>query len=287
MVQIIISGLARGSVYSLIGLAYYIIYETTNLLNFAMGELVMVGAMVNFTIFTVAGIPFYISLPCAMMIAALLGALIERMAIRPLKTFTGAGYIMSTIGAGMIFKNIAILIWGGGEQYTNSMFGTNIIKIFGAGILPQEIANFVICIFVAVCLLVFLKKSLLGKGLRAVAFNKQAAGLMGINVKNMVVFAYMLSAALAALAGVLISPVTYASASMGTIGQKAFCAAIVGGLKNPTGILLGGLILGIVEFLFSAWAGAAMREASSFILIMLILAIKPTGLFSEKVVDKV
>ena len=285
--QTIISGLARGSIYSLIALGYYITYETTTTLNFALGEFLMLGAMIGFSAYVLWGLPFLASILIAILVMAVMGVLLERVAIRPLRSFAAVGWIMSTVGAGMVLKNFAILTWGGGEQFLPSVFGEGVIKIFGAGILPQEMFNFFTAMIAMALVLIFLKKSLLGKGLRAVALNKDAAGLMGINVQKMVALSFVLSSAMAALAGVLVAPVTYASPSMGTLlGLKAFCAAIIGGLRNPVGILFSGLLLGIVEFFF-AGLSASWREASSFLVIILILAIRPSGLFSKSVEEKV
>ncbi|MCL5046563.1 MAG: branched-chain amino acid ABC transporter permease [Actinobacteria bacterium] len=284
--QILVSGLAIGSIYALVAMGYYITFETTNILNFSQGEFLMMGSLIGFSLFVSTGLPFPAAILLAVVVLAVMGILLERLAIRPLKHFQAVGWIMSTVGVGIMLKNFAVLTWGGGERFFPSVFGDKVVRIAGVGILPQEAFNFVSAMLTMVVILVFLKKSLLGKALRAVAFNKDAAGLMGINVQRMVTLSFLLSSAMAGLGGILVAPVTYASPHMGTLlGLKAFAAAIIGGLRNPTGILFGGLLLGVVELIFASWS-ATWREASSFLLIILVLSLKPEGLFSRPSEEK-
>lgn len=284
--QILVSGLAIGSIYALVAMGYYITFETTNILNFSQGEFLMMGSLIGFSLFVSTGLPFPAAILLAVVVLAVMGILLERLAIRPLKHFQAVGWIMSTVGVGIMLKNFAVLTWGGGERFFPSVFGDKVVRIAGVGILPQEAFNFVSAMLAMVVILVFLKKSLLGKALRAVAFNKDAAGLMGINVQRMVTLSFLLSSAMAGLGGILVAPVTYASPHMGTLlGLKAFAAAIIGGLRNPTGILFGGLLLGVVELIFASWS-ATWREASSFLLIILVLSLKPEGLFSRPSEEK-
>ncbi len=217
----------------------------------------------------------------------MLGIAIFVAAVRPFAGKPGMSWVMSTIGFGIVLQNSAMAIWGSSSIAMPSPLGEGVIRIAGAGVRPQEILVIVVTLSVMAGLDYVLRKTKIGKAVRAVATNQQAASLMGINVGAIVVLAFVLSSGLAGLAGLLIAPITTASVFMGlSIALKAFSAAIVGGLSSPRGCIAGGILLGCLEALIGLWR-AEMREITLFLLIILVLMVKPEGLFGSKTMEKV
>ena len=296
--QAVASGLVYGSIYALIAQGYYVTFSTTETLNFAQGDFLMIGGMLAFTTFSVlglAGVPLVVALLVAVALIplalALMGVVVERVAVRPLRRAFSLGWILSTVGVAVILRQAAEVIWGREQKSVPSVFGSNALRLdagfFQFGILPQEIFILVVSLTTMALVLVFLKRSLLGKAMAAVAFNPAAAGLMGINVRFVVVLAYIISSVLAGIAGLLVAPVLFAHALMGVLpGLKAFSVAIIGGLGNPFGILLAGLLLGVIEFIVAIF-NASLRDAVTFLLLILILAWRPLGLFEHGSREKV
>jgi branched-chain amino acid transport system permease protein len=296
--QAVASGLVYGSIYALIAQGYYVTFSTTQTLNFAQGDFLMIGGMLAFTVFAalaLSGLPLVLSLVAALavipIVLALMGGLVERVAVRPLRQAFSLGWILSTVGVAVILRNLAEVIWGREPKPVPSVFGDTAIRVdlglFQFGILPQEAFILVASLAIIGAVLLFLKRSLLGKAMAAVALNPGAAGLMGINVRAMVVLAYVISSVLAGVAGLLVVPVLHAYSLMGVLpGLKAFAVAIIGGLGNPFGILIAGLLLGIIEFVVAIF-NASLRDAVTFFLLIVILAWRPLGLFEKTTGEKV
>jgi branched-chain amino acid transport system permease protein len=285
--QALVSGIALGSVYALIAQGYYVTFTTTETLNFAQGEFLMVGALTSFSLMVLAGVPFLVAIVAVVALMAVMGVVVERVAIRPLRQLLSVGWILSTVGVSVILRQWAEIYWGREQKRVPSIFGDTPLFIGGTGIFPQELFIIGASLVTMAVLLVFLKRSTFGKALQAVAFNPAVAGLMGINVRQMIVVAYVISSILAGIAGVLIAPVIFAHAEMGALlGLKAFAAAIIGGIENPVGILVVGLGLGIAEFIVAGY-NASFRDAVTFLLLILILAWRPQGLFQRVTAEKV
>lgn len=286
--QALVSGLSIGSIYALIAQGYYVTYVTTGALNFGQGEFLMVGALFGVTCYLTLGLPYAGALGGAIVLVGLMGWGLERAAIRPvLRHALSLSWVLSTVAVSIILKNAAVQIWGPEQIKFPSPFGDRVIRIGPAGIFPQEL--FIVFCAIGTVLLVqyFLKRAVLGKALMAVAHNRSAAAVMGINVQRMIVLAFVISSALAGLGGALIAPITFAWAYMGTVpGIKAFAAAIFGGLENPLGILLGGLVIGVLEQFFGI-VNSNLKEGITFLFILLILAVRPTGLMGKKEIEKV
>jgi branched-chain amino acid transport system permease protein len=286
--QALISGLSVGSIYALIAEGYYITYITTGALNFGQGEFLMVGALFGLTCYVTLGLPYAIAIVGAVVIVALMGAALERVAIRPvMRHALSLSWVLSTVAISIILKNAAVHLWGPEQITFPSPFGASVIRIGPAGIFPQELFIIAAAIGTVIAVQIFLRRAVLGKALMAVAFNRNAAAVMGINVKRMVVLAFVLSSALAGLGGILIAPITFAWAYMGTVpGIKAFAAAIFGGLENPIGILIGGLAIGLLEQVFGI-INSNIKEGITFLVVLVILAIRPSGLMGRKDITKV
>jgi branched-chain amino acid transport system permease protein len=285
--QAIVSGVALGSVYALIAQGYYVTFTTTETVNFAQGEFLMVGALTSYTLLVLNGVNILVALVVVVALMAIMGVVVERVAIRPLRQLLSVGWILSTVGVSVILRQFAEIYWGREQKRVPSIFGDTPIFIGGTGIFPQEIFIILASLLTMAALLFFLKRSTFGKALQAVAFNPAAAGLMGINVRQMVIVAYVISSILAGIAGMLVAPIIFAHAEMGALlGLKAFAAAIIGGIENPIGILVVGLGLGIAEFIAAA-INASFRDAATFLILILLLAWRPQGLFRRVTAEKV
>ena len=302
ILQAVFSGLALGSIYALVALGFNITHNTTKTLNFGQGEFLVAGAFVavsgvlllsgkgvtgsllpqDVTLWRYGG-----SLVISVIVLGLLGILLYYTAVRPFIGLPGLAWVMSTIGFGIIIQNTALAIWGPSPMVLPSPLGESVIRIGGAGVLPQEVLVLVSSIVVMLCLDTVMRKTKIGKAVHAVAQNQNAATLMGINVAAVIVLAFVVSSSLAGLAGLLIAPITTVSVFMGvTLALKAFSAAIVGGLSNARGCMLGGFLLGLIEALVGLWH-AELREISIFLLIIIVLVVKPEGLLGQRVSEKV
>ncbi len=302
ILQAIFSGLALGGIYALVALGFSITHTTTKTFNFGQGEFLAVGTLIGVSavlmlsgkditealqVTDVTLLRYGLGLLSSVLVLGVLGVLLYFTAVRPFVGMAGMAWVMSTIGFGIIIQNSALAIWGPTPIVLPSPLGDEVIRIAGAGIVPQEILVLVASIATMFCLDLVLRKTKLGKAVRAVAHNRHAATLMGINVTAIVILAFVVSSSLAGMAGMLIAPITTASVFMGlTIALKAFSAAIVGGLNNPRGCMLGGFLLGLLEALVGLWQ-AELREISIFILIIVVLVVKPEGLLGQRHVEKV
>lgn len=284
--QAVISGLVLGSVYALIAQGYYVTYITTNTLNFGQGDFLMLGAMIGLAAVG-SGLSWWVGLLAGVAVVAAAGVALEYAAIRPLRHSLSIGWILSTVAVSMMVRNFALLRWGRNPMAFPSPFGSQTIRLTErVGVLPHEL--FVVAgALVAIGLLfLFLRRTILGKALAAVAWNRDAASLVGINPRMMAVFAFALSSLLAGLGGVLVGPITQTSFTMGLgLGLRAFAAAIVGGLENPVGILAGGLLIGVVEQL-TASVASDWKDVAPFLLILAVLAVSPSGIFGLRVKEK-
>lgn len=284
--QAVISGLVLGSVYALVAQGYYVTYITTNTMNFGQGDFLMLGAMVGLAAIG-SGLPWWVGLLAAVLVVAAAGVGLEYTAIRPLRHSLSIGWILSTVAISMIVRNAALLKWGRNPMLFPSPFGSSPIRLTDRmGVLPHEIFVVVAALVTIGLLFLFLRRTILGKALAAVAWNRDAASLVGINPRAMAVFAFVLSSVLAGLGGVLVGPITQTSFTMGlSLGLRAFAAAIVGGLENPAGILVGGLLIGVVEQL-TATVQSDWKDLTPFLLILVVLAVSPSGIFGHRVREK-
>lgn len=302
ILQALASGLALGAIYGLIALGFNITYATTKTFNFGQGAFLVPGSLVGVSLLLLSvgkphwgnlspaemtGMAYFLATIASVVVVGLIGILLYYCAIKPFVGAGGLNWVLSTIGFGIILQNTALAIWGPASIAVPSPLGNEVYRIAGAGIRPQEILIAVVAISVMAALDYVIRKTRFGKALRAVAFNPQAASIVGINVEKIVILAFVISSALAGLAGILIAPITTASVFIGLgIALKAFSAAIVGGLTNPRGCMLGGFLLGLIEALVGLWR-AEMREITIFLLIIIVLVVRPGGLLGTKSVEKI
>lgn len=301
--QALLSGTAVGSAYALIALGFSVTFTTTKTLNFSHGEFVSAGAFIGMSVlFLALGKPLtstsfggespgssaqMLALVAAMLAMGVIGWLLYLLGVRPFARKPGMSWVMSTLGFGVILQSIGLAIWGPKPVVVPGPVGDDVVRVLGIGIRLQEVLIFVVCVSIMVAFDHVMRKTMIGKAMRAVAHQPSVASLMGINVSAMMVGAFIVSSALAALSGVLLAPIAQASLFMGlAVGLKGFSAAMVGGLNNARGCVLGGFMLGILESMVNLWS-AQWREVAVFALVILVLAVRPTGLFGTKLVEKV
>ena len=286
--QILISGIATGSIYGLVAVGYSVTYTTMQVLNFGLGMWVMLGAMLGFTAYVLWGLNIFVTLALVIAVTFVLAAAMERVTVRPFLLAGSSVWIMSTLAVGMLMLNGAQLIWGRDPLRMPSSLGEKTLHFFGLGIYPQELLIIAAAFVIMVLLEVFYRRTLTGKALRATAFSFDTAALMGINPEHVAILSYAISGCLAAVSGVLIAPVTTAEATMGLVlGIKAFGIAIIGGLESAKGIFLCGILYGILEGMISGYLYTGIRDIIGFSLVILLLYLKPEGLFGIKAVEKI
>ena len=285
--QYILSGLSNGSIYALIGFGFAVIYNATGIINFAQGEFVMLGGILTVFFLSVLKMSLIPAIVLAVIISTIVGALFERLAIRPLKDANPLSMIIITIGASIFIRGSAMLIWGKDTHALPSFSGDDPLYIGSATILPQHLWILGLSVLIIIASRLFFNHSIMGKAMRACSYNPRAAGLVGINVKNMVLLSFALSAAIGSMAGIIIAPLTMTSYDVGImLGLKGFCAVIIGGMSSGMGTVAGGLLLGLLESLGAGFISASYKDAIAFIILLLILFIRPEGLFRQKETER-
>lgn len=295
--QQIINGLAIGGIYALVALGYTMVYGVLKLINFAHGDLFTIGAYLGMTLFVsyrladvlpVYGAIILVAL-MVMGLVALIGGLLERIAYRPLCNASRLSAVVSAVGASIFFQNAILLIWGGNYYvYPESVRPTTIISLFGMGVPLIRFVLIGASVMLMLILYWFIHRTKTGTAIRAAAIDQGAAKLMGINVNRIIALVFLIGPGLGGVAGLMVG-LAYGQIdySMGfSYGLKAFTAAILGGIGNIPGAMIGGLILGLVETLGAAYLTIAWKDAISFFVLILILIIRPTGILGERVADK-
>ncbi len=285
--QYIVAGVTYGIIYAIVAIGFNIIYNTTGIINFAQGEFVMLGGMTAVTLN--AFLPLPLAIVLAVIITMLVGAFIDIVFIRWLERPSVLRLIIITIGLSILIREVALHIWGDGVMALPYFTGNEVssMSLGGVRVSPQVLWVVGVCSIVVVLLSLFFRFTLTGRRMRACADNRNAATLCGISAKNMVTLSFVLSAGIGALAGCVVSPITYMQYNMGTgLAIKGFTVAILGGLGNSVGAVVAGLILGILES-FSIWfLPTAYKDAIAMSILLIILFFRPGGLFgSAEVVE--
>ncbi len=279
LVQLLVTGLALGSMYGLVALGYHITWATSRTMNFSQGHAVMVGAVIAWALVVALGWPLPVGVLATLLALAAFGALIERVAVRPFFRASSPAWLLSTIACGIIAENVAQLLFGKDARAFPSSLTQRPILVGGAGFYPQELLIPVVGLGLMALVQLFYHRTRYGRQLKAVAWNAEAAGLMGINIPRAVMASYALSALLAGVAGVLLAPLLNVAPTMGTIiGLKAFAVAIIGGLASAPGIVLAGLGYGLLEAVVAGYVSTGAREIVGFALVIAVLVVRPWGL---------
>jgi branched-chain amino acid transport system permease protein len=293
LLQLVVSGIALGMIYAVIAFGYQLTFATSGTLNFGQGEALMLGALVGLSLVgTIHGGPYlsyWLMIPVVVVFGALQGIFVEWIAVRPaIRIKSEFGWIMSTIALAIIFKNVAENIWGKDVLPFPSPLSSEPCTVLGANVQPMQVAVVGGALAIMLAVEIFNRKSIYGKAVVATANDRDAAGLMGIDTRMVITFSYALSSATAAFAGALVAPLTLTSATMGaSLGLKAFAVAIIGGLTSGMGAIVGGIILGIAETATGFYLSTGYKEVPGLVLLLLVLAVKPSGLFGKAAIKKV
>jgi branched-chain amino acid transport system permease protein len=284
--QYIFSGLTSGAVYALTAMGFTLVFNATQIINFSQGQLVMLGGMVAVGLYGV-GLPLWACFVAAVVIVTLLSIGFERVAIRPLLRKGVLAQIIATVGASFVFETAAMLIWGRDAVALPYFSGDTPINVAGATLAPQTLWVLALTVVIVVALQIFYRGTLFGKAVRACSIDPMAARMQGISYGKVVVFSFALTGAISAAAGVMITPISFMGYQSGSLlGLKGFAAATLGGLGNPLGAVAGGLLLGIVEALGVGVVSAGYKDAIAFVILLLVLFIRPAGLLGAKVVNR-
>lgn len=287
LLQFMFSGLTVGAVYALVALGFTIIYNASDVVNFAQGEFVMLGGMITVFAFE-AGLPLPLAALLAILVTSAIGVALNKLAIEPARGAPVVSLIIITIGASIVIRGATQLIFDKQLHRFPSFSGDDPIRVLGATILPQSLWVIGGALAVFVGLWIFFTRTLTGKAVLATANNRVAAQLVGINTGWVMTLSFGLSAAIGAFAGVLVTPITLVGYDVGVaLALKGFAAAMLGGMGNPKGALVGGLLLGCFEALTAGYLSSQYKEAVAFIVILAVLFVMPQGLFGRKSTERV
>ncbi len=289
VLQLVISGIAQGCIYGLIALGFVLIYKATETVSFAQGDLMMMGAFCGLALMTVMGFPFWLAVPSAVLAMATFGMLTERLVIRPILGQPAFSIVMLTIGIGYVARGaITMVPVIGTETHTLPVpYKDAIVNLGGLVINIEQMVVIAATAVLCAALFALFRYSKLGIAMQASSQNQLAAYYMGIPVQRLNGLVWGLAAAVAAIAGLLLAPITFVHANMGLIGLKAFPAAVVGGFGSLPGAIVGGLIIGVVESLSGFYLPEGFKDVMAYVVVLIMLMLKPNGLFGEKLRKKV
>ncbi len=287
----LINGISLGSVYAIIALGYTMVYGIAKMLNFANGDVIMVGAYISFCVTTYLGLSPVVGILLAMIVCTVLGVVIERFAYKPLRRASSLAVLITAIGVSYFLQNAALLIWGSAPKSFSSVVPFSALSLFDGKLIitAETIVTVVTCVIIMIALTLFTQKTKTGKGMRAVSEDKDAAELMGINVNVSISLTFAIGSALAAIAGVLLcSAYPVLVPTTGSMpGIKAFTAAVFGGIGSIPGAMIGGILLGIIEIFSKSYISTELSDAIVFAVLIIVLLVRPTGLLGKKITEKV
>ncbi|WP_230397605.1 branched-chain amino acid ABC transporter permease [Novisyntrophococcus fermenticellae] len=291
-ISYLINGISLGSVYAIIALGYTMVYGIAKMLNFAHGDVIMIGAYVVFTLMTGAGVNPLLSVLISMAACTILGMVIEKIAYKPLRNAASPlAVLITAIGVSYFLQNVALLIFGAGAKSFSNIVNFPSISLGGGKLMitGTTIVTIAACIIIMLCLILFVNKTKPGQAMQAVSEDRGAAQLMGINVNGTISLTFAIGSALAAIAGVLLCSAypTLTPYTGAMPGIKAFVAAVFGGIGSIPGAMVGGILLGIIEILGKAYISSQVADAIVFAVLIIVLLVKPTGLFGKNIQEKV
>ena len=289
VLQLLLAGVAQGCVYALVALGFVLIYKATETVNFAQGDLMMLGAFFALTGATVLGLPYWLTIVFALAVMAVVGMLIEHIVLRPVLGYPAFTVVMITIGAGYVMRGAVTMIpgWGTETYALATPFADKVMRVGGEVVAEQQLAVIGHTALLCLLLYVFFRYAKLGVAMQATSQNQLAACYMGIPVRRVNMMIWGLSAGVAAFAGILLAPVTFVHSNMGFIGLKAFPAAVVGGFGSVPGAIVGGLIIGLVEALAGYYLPEGFKDVAAYVVVLVVLIVWPSGIFGETARKKV
>ena len=283
----VVSGLATGCVYALIALGFVLIYKATDVVNFAQGEFVMVSGFISYTLLIWVGLPYVVVLLVTIVLSGFMGVILERVVVRPIMDAPIFSIVIATIGASTVMRSLAGIVYGYDVLPLPTIFAKDPIRlgVLNFSIMDAGVIGFSLVIMMTLYL--FFKFTMTGTAMRATAQSQVAASLMGVSVKSIFSMTWAISAGIGGVAGVLIAPIIYLDPNLGFIGVKAFAGAILGGFGSIPGAIVGGVLLGILENLSGYFFNAGIKQVSTYILLILVLVVRPSGLFGATPTKKV
>jgi branched-chain amino acid transport system permease protein len=289
VLQLLLAGVAQGCVYALVALGFVLIYKATETVNFAQGDLMMLGGFFALTASVIMGWPYWATILFAVAAMAAVGMLVERIVLRPVLGQPAFTVVMITIGVGYMLRGLVTMVPGWGtDTYTfPTPFADGTFKLGEVIFAVQQVAVILMTAALVAALYVFFRYSKLGVAMQATSQNQLAAAYMGIPVRRVNMMIWGLSAGVAAFAGILLAPVTFVHSNMGFIGLKAFPAAVVGGFGSVPGAIVGGLIIGVVEAFAGRYMPEGFKDIAAYVVVLAVLLVKPSGIFGETAKKKV
>jgi branched-chain amino acid transport system permease protein len=287
--QAVAAGISSGCIYGLVAIGVVLIYKATEVVNFAQGELMMIGAFLAFTFIVLTGLPYWVAFILMVALMALFGMGLDRILIRPLVGYPTFSIVMVTIGFGILARSIVSVIpgWGTETYGFHTPFVDQYTKLGKLVLSNEQLAVIGIALILIIGLFCFFRFTRIGIAMQAVSENQLAATYMGISVKNVFSLIWALSAAVAGFAGILLAPITFVHVNMGFLGLKAFPAAVLGGLSSVPGAIVGGLVIGITESLAGLYLPIGWKDMAAYIILIFVLIIRPEGIFGNKERKKV
>lgn len=285
----LISGIGLGSVYAIIALGYSMVYGIAKMLNFAHGDVIMVGGYVAYFALTSYGLPLPIAIVLSIVVCTVLGVVIERLAYKPLRQASNLAVLITAIGVSYFLQNAAQLLWGSDTKIFPTVISSSAISLGGVSVSYLTLITISVCVLIMIFLSLFVNKTKTGMAMRACSEDKGAASLMGINVNQIISITFAIGSGLAAIAAILLCA-TYPSVypTLGSMpGIRAFTAAVLGGIGSIPGAFVGGILLGIIEILAKTYISTQLSDAIVFAVLIVVLLIKPTGLLGKKISEKV
>jgi len=280
VLQLLVSGISQGCVYGLIALGFVLIYKATEMVNFAQGDLMMLGAFFAYSYINLFEMPFYLAVPATIFTMAIIGALTERILIRPMIGEPHFSVLMLTIGLGFILRAVAGAVWGNEPRSLSTPYAGGVFDINGLIIGYDNVVIVLGTALLCSLLFLFFRFTRLGIAMQAVSQNQLAAYYVGIPVKRIYSLVWAISASISAVAGILVAPVSLIDPLMGFVGIKAFAAAIVGGFGSLPGAIIGGLLIGIVEQFAGLYLPTGFSDVSAYVILLAMLLIRPQGIFA-------
>lgn len=286
--QYLITGLTIGSIYAMVAVGFNIIYNVTEIINFAQGEFVVLGGLIMVFFYVTLKLPLVLAFPATVIFVTMVGVLLDRLAIRPIRQPSVLTLIIATIAASILIKGVAMLIWGKDPYDFPAFSGRDPITLLGAVIQPQYLWVISFLVLTVVILSVFFNRSIIGKAMSACADNPDAASLVGIHVNRMILLSFAMSAAIGAVAGITVTPISLMEYDRGAmLAVKGFGAAVLGGLGSFPGAILGGVIIGVIESLGAGLISSGYKDAFALIVLLVVLFFKPSGILGSIEISRI
>jgi branched-chain amino acid transport system permease protein len=286
-VQQLVSGIALGCVYGLIALGFVLIYKATEVVNFAQGDLMMLGGFFAFTFIDQVGLNYWLGFALAVLAMALFGALVERLVVRPILGYPPFSIVMATIGLGFVLRSVAGMIWGTDDLRIETPFSNGVVRIGALVLADDKLSVIVATVLLCLLLWAYFNRTRTGLAMQATSQNMLGAYYMGIPVKRVFSLIWAISAAVAGFAGVLLAPIAFIHTNVGFLGLKAFPAAVLGGFGSIPGALVGGVVIGVIETLSGFYLPQGFKDVAAYIVLLAVLMVKPEGFFGLALRKKV